>query len=75
MTPQRLRAYILILMRDLIIPGSGVFLAVWLPTHNLFEPWHLPLLAGMLGVPLVGRGGDPPPDPRGPKDARPEPET
>jgi len=75
MTPAQLRAYVLILMRDLIIPGSGVFLAVWLPIHGIFQPWHLPLLAGMLGVPLVGRGGEAPPDPRGPKDGRPEPET
>lgn len=75
MTPQRLRAYILIFMRDAIIPGAGVFLAIWLPLTDTFEPWHLPLLAGMLGVPLVGRGGDPPPDPRGPEDARPAPET
>lgn len=67
MTPQRLRAYVLIFMRDLVIPGAGVFLAVYLPITHLFEPWQLPLLAGMLGVPLVARGGQPEPDMRPPE--------
>lgn len=51
-------------MRDIMIPGAGVFLAVYLPLAKLFEPWQLPLLAGMIGVPLVGRGGQLEPDPR-----------
>lgn len=62
MTPQRLRAYVLIVMRDILIPGAGIFLAVYLPVTHLFSPWQLPLLAGMLGTPLVGRGGEPEPD-------------
>lgn len=60
MTPARLRAYVLIVVRDIVIPVSGVFLAVYLPVFGRFEYWHLPLIAGMLGVPLVARGGDPP---------------
>lgn len=72
MTPARLRAYVLILMRDLVIPGAGVFLAIYLPLGHLFEPWQLPLLAGMLGVPLVARGGAPEPDMR--PDALPPPD-
>lgn len=65
MTPSLLRAYVLIMMRDVLIPGGGLFLAIYLPLGNLFHPWQLPLIAGMLGVPLVARGGEPPPDPRG----------
>jgi hypothetical protein len=72
MTPQRLRAYVLIFMRDLVIPGAGVFLAIYLPLSHNFEPWQLPLLAGMLGVPLVARGGQPEPDMR--PNALPKPE-
>jgi hypothetical protein len=74
MSPARLRAYVLIAIRDFAIPAGGLFLCLYLPLAHIFQPWHLPLLAGMLGVPLVGRGGQPPPDPRGPEDARPEPE-
>lgn len=61
MTPERLRAYVLVVMRDILTPGAGIFLAVYLAVSGTFEPWQLPLLAGMLGVPLVARGG--PPDP------------
>lgn len=60
MTPARLRAYVLIVMRDILIPAGGLALALILPLSNRFEYWHLPLIAGMLGVPLVARGGDPP---------------
>jgi hypothetical protein len=60
MTPARLRAYVLIVVRDLVIPLSGVFLAIFLLVTGKGEYWHLPLIAGMLGVPLVARGGDPP---------------
>lgn len=69
MSPERLRAYILILMRDLCIPGGGLFLALTLTKGEL---WQLPLIAGMMSVPLVGRGGQPEPDPR--PDRRPSPE-
>lgn len=53
------RLAILILMRDLLIPGGGLFLAVYLPVQGILAPWHLPLIAGMLGTPLVARGGVP----------------
>jgi len=60
MTPARLRAYVLIVVRDIVIPLAGVFLAIFLLVTDRGEYWHLPLIAGMLGVPLVARGGDPP---------------
>lgn len=60
LTPERARAYVLIVMRDILIPSGGLFLAIFLPLVDRFEYWHLPLIAGMLGVPLVARGGDPP---------------
>jgi hypothetical protein len=60
MSPERARAWVLIVVRDMVIPLSGVFLAILLPLTDRFEYWHLPLIAGMLGVPLVARGGDPP---------------
>lgn len=53
----------LIAMRDVLIPGAGVFLAVYLPLVGALSPWHLPLIAGMLGTPLVGRGESPPETP------------
>jgi hypothetical protein len=64
MTPQRLRAYVLIVTRDIIIPMAGAFLAIYLPISGKFQPWQLPLIAGMLGTPLVGRGTTPEPDTR-----------
>jgi hypothetical protein len=51
---------VLIIMRDILIPAGGLALALILPLTDRFEYWHLPLIAGMLGVPLVARGGDPP---------------
>jgi hypothetical protein len=62
-TPERLRAYVLIAVRDIVIPMAGVFLSIVLPITDRFEYWHLPLIAGMLGVPLVARGGEPPDHP------------
>lgn len=44
------------LMRDILIPGAGIFLSIYLAMSGTFQPWQLPLLAGMLGVPLVARG-------------------
>jgi hypothetical protein len=53
----------LIVTRDVLIPGGGLFLAIYLPLSHSLEPWHLPLIAGMLGTPLVGRGTlTPPPE-------------
>lgn len=51
MTPERLSAYVKIAMRDVLIPCAGLFLTVryW----DGLEPWHFPLLAGMMAVPLV----------------------
>jgi hypothetical protein len=54
-----IRLAVLIFMRDLVIPGAGVFLAVYLSSTGKLSPWHLPLIAGMLGTPLVARGGMP----------------
>ena len=50
----------LIIVRDVLIPLGGLFLAVYLPTTGSLQPWHLPLIAGMLGTPLVARGEKPP---------------
>lgn len=60
LTPERLRAYVLILMRDVVPPITGVFLSVYLPVTGQFEAWQLPLVAGLFGIPLVA--------PRPPKD-------
>lgn len=59
-TPARLRAYVLIVMRDIVPPLTGVFLCVLLPVTHQFEYWQLPLLAGLFGVPLVAARDDPP---------------
>lgn len=56
MTPQGLRAWATVIVRDILTPGAGLFLCVWLPLSGNWSPWQLPLLAGMLGVPLVARG-------------------
>jgi hypothetical protein len=53
MTPERLRAYVLIFTRDILPPGVGTFLAIFLPLAGAFEAWQLPLIAGLFGVPLV----------------------
>lgn len=75
MTPARLRAYVLIVMRDVLPPLTGVFLSVYLPLTHQFEVWQLPLLAGLFGVPLVGKDTTPPPDDIVPMpDRRPPPE-
>lgn len=51
MTPERLRAYVTIFTRDLLPPCIGAYLTVrWWTT---IEAWQLPLLAGLLSVPLV----------------------
>jgi hypothetical protein len=53
----------LIVVRDVLIPVGGMFLAIYLPLTNNLQPWHLPLIAGMLGTPLVARGANPPETP------------
>lgn len=55
-----IRYAILILMRDIVIPGGGLYLALVGGTQGWLQPWHLPLIAGMLGTPLVARGERPP---------------
>lgn len=58
MTPERLRAYVVIVTRDILPPTTGVFLMVyWVVTRQL-EPWHLPLAAGLMGIPLVAPRGE-----------------
>lgn len=56
MSAATLRSYIVVLIRDLVTPGAGVLLAVKLGLSGGLEPFHLPLIAGMLGIPLVARG-------------------
>lgn len=55
----------LILIRDILIPGSGVYLAISLLKSGDMQPWHIPMLIGMMGTPLVGRGSEEPPPPDG----------
>lgn len=57
----------LILMRDFLIPVGGLFLAIYAPVTHSLQPWELPLIAGMLGTPLVARGASPPDVPRPPE--------
>lgn len=57
-----IRVAVLIVMRDVLIPCGGLFLAIYLPLSHGLSPWHLPLIAGMIGTPLVARGGGPPED-------------
>jgi hypothetical protein len=53
-------------LRDVLIPSlvslGGLFLAIYLPTSGKLEAWHLPLIAGMIGTPLVAIGGKDPPE-------------
>jgi hypothetical protein len=63
-TPARLRAYVLIVTRDIVPPIVGAFLSIYLPASHQFAYWQLPLLAGLFGVPLVAsRGGEEDPEP------------
>ena len=57
MTPARLREYVLIITRDILPPILGGFGFVYLLLTQQFEPWHLPIIAGMVGVPLVAPRG------------------
>ena len=68
-----IRLGILIVMRDLLIPGGGLFLAIYLSSTGKLSPWHLPLIAGMLGTPLVARG-EVPPDPSPAELPQPQPD-
>lgn len=51
-----------------VIPLTGCGLTVYLFVTGTMQPWHLPLIAGMLGTPLVARGA-PQPEPEQPVDA------
>jgi hypothetical protein len=44
--------------KSALIPGGGLFLAIFLPLTGNLEPWMLPLIAGMLGTPLVTKGAN-----------------
>ena len=55
-----IRYAVLIAVRDVLVPVAGLVLALALPLTGRLEPWHLPLIAGMIGTPLVGRGEAPP---------------
>lgn len=68
MTPQSLREWVLVVVRDMLIPCGGLYLALTLTQGEL---WQLPLIAGMLGTPLVARGGGSSPGPA--PDSRPPP--
>jgi hypothetical protein len=61
-SPERLRAYVLIVTRDIAPPLAGLFLTIWLPLAGQLEAWQLPLIAGLFGVPLVAprESKDPP---------------
>jgi hypothetical protein len=68
------RYAVLIAVRDFLIPLGGLYLAVRLPTAGALQAWHRPLIAGMLGTPLVARGESPPDKPAsldGPADQTP----
>jgi hypothetical protein len=47
------------LLRQVILelgpPVAGLFLAVYLPITHAFEPWHLPLVGGLIFGNLVAR--------------------
>lgn len=74
MTPQRFRAWVLIVVRDVVIPLTGVFLSVYLPLADRFAVWQLPLIAGLFGVPLVGKDTSAEELPEPMPDTRPKPE-
>jgi hypothetical protein len=40
---------------DIGTVSSGLFLAVYLPVTGRFQPWHLPLIAGLIFGNLVAR--------------------
>lgn len=66
MTPEVLRAYVLIITRDVLSPITGLGLSVYAYVSGVFEPWQIPFLLSLIGVPLVGRIGrasEPPPPP------------
>jgi tetrahydromethanopterin S-methyltransferase subunit E len=74
MTPQRLRAYVQTVVGFLVIPLAGIALTFYLVRAHQFEYWQLPLLAGMMGVPLVASSGSSEGDEPRP-DRRSEPES
>jgi len=47
------------LLRQVILelgpPTAGLFLAVYLPITHSFQPWHLPLIGGLIFGNLVAR--------------------
>lgn len=61
MSPDRLRAYVLIITRDLVPCLVGAYLAIHLTATHQLEVWHGGLIATCFGIPLAA--------PRGPKEA------
>lgn len=66
MTPERLSAYVRVLVRESVIPLGGLLLTFYLVKTGQFAYWQTPFLAGMMLVSLVGRSDppDPPEEPR-----------
>lgn len=52
MTPERLRAYVVILTGD-VAPVVAGFLLISAPPGGTFEVWMVPLVAAAFGVPLA----------------------
>jgi len=59
MTPELLAAYVRVIVREATIPLAGVTLTYFLAATDRFAVWQLPLLAGMMLVPLVRLGSPP----------------
>lgn len=51
-----IRVAVLIVMRDIVIPSAGVYIAV--TRWETLGPHHLPLIAAMLGTPFIARGSE-----------------
>lgn len=58
MSPERLRAYVLIVTRDVAPPLAGLFLLIYLPLSRQFDVWQSPLIAGLFGIPLIAPRGE-----------------
>lgn len=64
-TPKAVRAWII----DVATPLVGIGLAIYLPLTGKLEPWHLPLIAALLGLPWIGREPSGSPNPASSGDA------
>lgn len=63
MTPESLRAYVVILTGD-VAPVIAGFILILAPPGGTFAAWMAPLVAGAFGIPLVRprstNGSEPP---------------